>query len=95
MDTENLFEDIHHACCMGPSNEMCACTHLEMVLHRYSAGDSLRAMTSSERDYLVADADRCAEGALKEDELQAMSDRELAHATLRAWLDYARSNCGL
>lgn len=88
------FLDIPFACCRGGDHShRCECSPKEMAVRRYADGDDIRPMTAEERDDLVGDANRCGEGYYDCKELEALSDRDLASATLNAWRKYVQSNC--
>lgn len=89
------FADIENdprLCCMGDCAR-CVCSHKEMVVRQYAAGGTPpRPFTAEEREALVSDADWAGEGFYNRSELEAMSDQDLASATLNAWRMYAQSN---
>jgi len=87
------FSDISFVCCRGPVDPGCVCTRDESTLRRYAAGETLRAMTSDERKWCIDEADWAGEGYYKSEELEAMSDKDLARAVLKAWHMYVHSNC--
>lgn len=70
-----------------------ACDQKEAVVRLYADGHGPRPLTAAERETLVSDADYCGEGFYNKEELEAMSDQDLARATLRAWSMYVQSNC--
>lgn len=86
------FSDISFVCCRGPVDPGCVCTRDESTLRRYAAGETLRAMTSDERKWCIDEADWAGEGYYKSEELEAMSDKDLAHAVLNAWHMYVQSH---
>lgn len=88
------FLDIPFACCRtGDLSRQCVCSPREMAVRSYAGGDDIRPMTAEEREDLVGDANRCGEGYYNSKELEAMSDQDLARATLNAWNMYVQSNC--
>jgi hypothetical protein len=93
--TTTLFEDIPFQCCTftpALAAEQCVCNREEHALRRYSAGHNIRPMTPEEREWCVYEADRAGEGYYNEDELEKMSDKELAYAVLNAWKMYVDSH---
>jgi len=87
------FADIPMVCCQGPVDAgLCVCTREESTLRRYMAGEGLRPMTTGERDWCIAEADRFGEGHYSRDELEIMDDPRLAYAVLDAWQMYVQSN---
>ena len=72
------------------------CGDEEHALRLISSGDWPHGpMTPEQRKWCIQEADSAGEGSWNEAELGNLNDQELANALLRAWLDYARSNCGL
>ena len=59
-----------------------------------SAGEALRPMSVTEREWCVDEADRAGEGFYKADELRALSDQDLACNVLHAWRMYVASQVG-
>lgn len=90
-----LFADIEidpQLCCMG-GRARCVCSEKEIAVRQYAGGGTPpRPLTAEERRLLVSDADWAGEGHYSRDELEAMSDQDLASATLNAWRMYARTN---
>ena len=79
-------------CVCNAGCDGCMCTTDERALRNISSCTWPHgAMTESQREWCARKADRAGEGAYKYSDLIQLSDRDLAHDTLSAWADYARS----
>lgn len=76
-------------CIHGPE---CICPANERALLRFKYGSWPHGpMTPEQREWCIDEADWAGEGAYHRNELEAMSDQELASTTYHAWVDYCRS----
>tara|TARA_R100000365_G_scaffold2508_2_gene7863 strand:- start:7573 stop:7854 length:282 start_codon:yes stop_codon:yes gene_type:complete len=76
------------ACCAPNYPFGCICPPKERALRAWERGDdSMPPMTERQRAYCLHEIGRV-EGYRREDYVDA-SDRDLAHTTIIAWLDYA------
>lgn len=93
-DRDTAFSDLpcHCVCYAEPVDGGCVCGTLERGLRLYSSCDDMRPMTPEERKLLINEADWYGEGHYSTEELQAMTDRQLAGATLSAWKMYNDSH---
>lgn len=93
-DRDTAFSDLPHYCvCYDkPADEGCLCETLERGLRLYCSRDDMRPMTPEERRLLINEADWFGEGYYSTDELQVMTDKQLAAATLSAWSMYIDSH---
>jgi hypothetical protein len=67
---------------------------LDLETLAFSVLNDKRTLSPDSRLRLIEDADLCAEGSLSREELEKMSDQELAGAYLQALRDYVNSQIG-
>jgi len=78
--------------CICFDNEMaCICQTNERFVRNYIAGNVTEPMTEAQREYCISTADWCWEGAYTREELEKLSDKDLAYNLMDAWLTYAQS----
>ena len=84
------FQDSPCVCNVGCDG--CMCSTDERALRNISNRTWPHGpMTAEQREWCAREADHAGEGAYKYSDLIQMSDLDLAHDTLNAWEDYARS----
>ena len=93
-DRKTAFSDLPCRCvCYDePVDGGCLCGTLERALRLYSSCDDMRPMTQEERKLLINEADWFGEGHYSTSELQVMTDKQLAAATLSSWKMYIDSH---
>lgn len=77
--------------CWCFNGEECICGDEEKVLRHYAAGKPLPPMTPAQREWCISEIDSSEEGAADRQELEKLSDKDLADATIRGWKNYATS----
>ena len=77
--------------CWCFNGETCICGDEEKVLRHYAAGQPLPAMTTAQREWCINETASSEEGAVGRHDLEGLTDRELADATIRGWKNYAVS----
>jgi hypothetical protein len=83
-------------CYYDPDRKGCRCGDEEKALRHFSGRTWPHGpMTPEQRAWCIDEADRAGEGSFKREDLEQLTDRDLAADVLRAWTDYVRSNCGL
>lgn len=94
MNDEPAFDQVA-PCCTGALVDSCLCGPAERVLRAIADGTIREPLTDDQRAWCIDQGVHAGEGEYEESDLRALDDRALAATVLRAWLDYARSNCGL
>lgn len=95
MTRHKMFDGIEVECCMGSefeSSHGCACMQEERVLRAYSAGRYTEPMKTNQRKWCAEEADSAGEGLYRAEELESLSDMELAHCVLDAWRSYVSTH---
>jgi hypothetical protein len=70
-----------------------ACRENEAALRHLAYYGFAEPMTPEQRAWCIDEADRAGEGTYRREDLEKLSDQELAKTVLQAWWDYVRSNC--
>lgn len=73
----------------------CLCGDNEAALRSYLNNFRTSEMSDAQRKWCIEEILASAEGARKLEEIQNLSDVELAAMVLEEWTNYARSNCGI
>ena len=86
-----IFPNISNLKCCSKDG-CCWCGDEEIVIRNYINGNVTQPMTHEQRVWCVNEADYSGEGYYKRDELEKMSDKDLAVAVLNGWDLYSQSH---
>jgi len=76
------------------SSDCVVCNDDERFIRNHIHNDgSVPFMTPEEREWAIDEADRAGEGMWSREDLEPMTDSELAKAVLDAWASYVQCNC--
>lgn len=94
-DLDAVFGDVHAPCrCMAlpTPGTLCQCGNNERVIRAIAGGLIDYKMLPEQRAWCIDQAEWAGEGYYRREELEAMTDQDLAQAVLDMWNEYVKTH---